>query len=129
MIIKKLLERNAYLIAITLTILITISSLISLSGIGIHGIKIKNSDKIVHLLSYFILTLSWFYATQHNFKKTLHKTILIFLLILFGIIIEALQDGLTTYRQADFYDVLANSTGIFLAVAIFKKLNHWFNSI
>ena len=40
--------------------------------------------------------------------------ILIALLVdYFGIIIEALQEGLTTYRQADIYDILANSLGVF----------------
>ena len=127
--IKKLLERNAYLIAILITVFVAVSSLVSLRGISSISIGISNFDKIVHAISYFILTLSWFYATQNDYKKSSFKIILILLLISFGTIIEVLQGGLTTYRQADFFDVLANSLGILLAATFFNKLNLWFNSI
>ncbi len=129
MLIKNLLERNAYAIAITLTILIIISSLISISSLGIKLIRVENSDKYAHIISYFILSMSWFYASQHDFKSTRQKLILIALLVAFGIIIEALQEGITTYRHADIYDVLANSVGILLAAILFKPLNSWLNSM
>ena len=127
--IKKLLERNAYTIAIIITFFIIISSLISLKKISTFSIRISHFDKIVHGISYFILTLSWFFATQNEFKKNSFKKILVILLVLFGIIIEVLQGGLTTYRSADFFDVLANSLGIFLAAIFFNKMNLWFKSI
>ena len=127
--IKSLLERNAYRIAITLTIFITISSLVSLRGIKTLDIGIHNFDKIIHFISYFSLTISWFFATQHAVTKQKSKLLLILLLIFFGIIIEALQGGMTTHRQADFYDILANSIGVLLAAALFSKLNRWFNSL
>lgn len=127
--IKKLLERNAYTIAILITVFVTISSLVSLKGISSISIKISHFDKIAHAFSYFILALSWFFATQTDFKKKNFKIILILLLISFGIIIEALQSGLTTTRQADFFDILANSFGVLVAAIFFKKLNLWFNSI
>lgn len=127
--IKKLLERNAYTIAVLITAFVTIFSLVSLKGISSFSIKISHFDKIVHAISYFILALSWFFATQNDFKKKNFKAILILLLVSFGIIIEAIQGGLTTYRQADFYDILANSLGVLVAAIFFKKLNLWFNSI
>ena len=127
--IKNLLARNANFIAIALTIFIAIVSLISLKGIKTISINISNFDKIIHFTSYFLLTLSWFFATQHTIKKTTSKTILIGIIIAYGIIIEALQGGMTTHRQADFYDILANSIGVLLAATLFPKLNKWFNSI
>jgi len=127
--IKNLLERNAYGIAIALTIFITITSLISLKGIKTIDITIRNSDKIAHFISYFTLTIAWFFALQHILIRQKSKLILILLIIFYGILIEALQGGMTTHRQADIYDVLANSTGVLLAAALFSKLNHWFNSI
>ena len=33
----------------------------------------------------------------------------------FGIFIEVLQDRLTTYRQLDIYDILANTAGVVVA--------------
>jgi len=106
--IKNLLERNAYSIAIALTIFITITSLISLKGIKTIDITIHNSDKIAHFISYFALTTAWFFALQHILTTQKSKLFLIVLIIFYGILIEALQEGITTHRQADFYDVLAN---------------------
>lgn len=128
--IKNLLERNAFLIAITLTILIAILSLVSLSNTGINSmIKVKNSDKIAHLIAYFNLSLAWFFAFKFDTKSKKEKIFLIASLISYGIIIEVLQDRMTTYRSGDFFDVIANSTGIILAALLFKKLNSWFNKI
>ena len=127
--IKNLLARNAYIIAIALTIFITIASLASLRGFKTISINISNFDKIIHFTFYFFLTLSWFFATQHTIKRTTSKAILIGVLISYGMIIEALQGGMTTHRQADFYDILANSIGVLLAAIFFPKLNKWFNSI
>lgn len=127
--IKNLLARNAYVIAITFTIFLTVSSLVSLSGIKTISISIANFDKIVHFLLYFVLTLTWFFATQHQLKTKKEKLILSIALIGYGIIIEALQGGMTTHRQADFYDILANAAGVLIATTLFSKLNRWFNSI
>jgi len=127
--IKHLLEHNAYLIAIALTLFIGITSLVSFSGIKTMSIKINNFDKIVHFGFYFLLTLSWLFATRNSFKNFISKSVLILIMISYGIIIEAFQGALTTHRQADIYDVLANSIGVLLATSMFPKLNQWFNSI
>ena len=115
--IKRLLERNAFAIAIFLTLFITFISLVSLKGMT--QIKMENSDKIGHLLAYFLLSLSWFFALKNKFNNFL----IIILLILYGIIIEVLQEVLTVHRQADFKDVLANSIGVILAYLLYQKIN------
>ncbi len=127
--IKKLLAHNAYTIAIALTIFIAITSLVSLKGIKTVSLDISNFDKIVHFTSYFLLTLSWFFAMQTLLKNRKTKIILIVSLISYGIIIEALQGGMTTHRQADVLDILANSLGVLLATFLFPRLNRWFDSI
>jgi len=127
--IKTLLAHNAYKLAIALTIFIAVISLVSLKGMRPISVGISNFDKIVHFTLYFLLTLSWFFAAQEPIKKRTKKIILILALISYGIIIEALQDGMTTHRQADFYDILANSIGVLLAAILFPRLNHWFDSI
>ncbi|MCF6347379.1 MAG: VanZ family protein [Flavobacteriaceae bacterium] len=114
--IKKLLERSALPIAIILTIFITTISLVHLNGVP--SIKISNSDKLGHFVAYLLLSLSWFYALK-NFPKIY---ILVFFLISYGIIIEVLQGVLTTYRQADFYDVIANVAGVLFAIILYRKI-------
>ena len=69
----------------------------------------------MHGGAYFGLGLLWMFFFVHNYKndKFLAKIIAISLAIIgFGIFIEVLQDRLTTYRQLDLYDVLANSIGV-----------------
>ena len=111
---KRLLERNALAVAVFITLLIAFLSLVSLDGVA--KINISNSDKIGHTIAYFTLSLSWFYV----FKKQPRKRILaFFLLIIYGIVLEVLQGTLTTYRTADFYDFIANTIGILLAVFVF----------
>ena len=126
MAIKKLLERNALVIAILLTLVIAFLSLVSLKGI--HVIKVKNSDKYSHFIAYFVLCLSWLFAHMHSSKlqlKKLKKYTIVLFLIVYGIIIEVLQGVLTTYRQADFFDFLANSAGVLMAAFIFEKVRRF----
>lgn len=110
--------RNYYLyIAIFFTIAITLGSLLSLKGI--EQPKVHFFDKFVHVGGYFVLNLSWLLAFQTKIK-TLKPAILISCLVfVYGIVIEVLQAVLTNYRQADFYDMLANLLGISIALFIF----------
>jgi len=112
--IKRLLERNALAIALFITLLVAFLSLVSLHGVA--KVNISNSDKIGHTIAYFTLSLSWFYVFKDHSKK---RSIAIFLLIIYGIVLEVLQGTLTTYRTADFYDFIANTTGVLLAVFVF----------
>jgi len=119
--IKKLLERNALTIAIIFTIFITVVSLISIKGV--HIIKVSNSDKYGHFIAYFLLSFSWLYALRNFPRKKFKEYLIVFFLISYGIIIEVLQGVLTSYRQADIYDIIANSAGVLFAVILFSKIN------
>jgi len=121
MLIKRLLERNALTIAVIITIFITIVSLISIKGI--HIIKVSNSDKLGHFIAYFFLSFSWLYALRNFPRKKFKEHLIVFLLISYGIIIEVLQGALTSYRQADIYDIFANSAGVIFALLLFGKMN------
>lgn len=121
--IKKLLERNALNIAIIITLIIAFLSLVSLKEIPI--VKIKNSDKFGHFTAYFVLCLSWLYALKYHPALRLKKYTVILLLVGYGIIIEVLQGVLTSYRQADFFDILANSSGVLLAAFLFKRVSRF----
>lgn len=114
MLINRLLERNALAIAIFITLLVAFLSLVSLHGVA--TINISNSDKIGHTIAYFTLSLSWFYVFKGHRKK---RSILVFLIIIYGIVLEVLQGTITTYRTADFYDFIANTIGVLLAVFVF----------
>lgn len=81
------------------------------------GIEIKHIDKGCHSIAYFVLTLSWLLSF---YKKPNKKYLIVILCIILGIIIEVLQDTITVYRTADYFDVLANSVGVLFALVIFN---------
>ena len=115
--IKSLLEDNAIYIAVFFTISITIGSLVKSDFIVVKSISV--SDKIYHLIAYFLLMLSWLYVFCK--KETLQRNVKYIILgcIIFGIIIEILQGVITSYRTASYLDIVANTIGVLLAVLIF----------
>ena len=127
--IKNWSEPKAYSIAIGLTAVVIFLSLVSLPSLGKSIIQVKNSDKFGHTLAYFGLTLSWLFATRKHYTLLKHKLILACVLIGFGIILEGLQEVLTSKRTADLYDMGANALGVIAATLTFETLRSWFNSM
>lgn len=80
-------------------------------------INIKNIDKGYHSFAYFTLAILWFFTF---YKKPKRKYIIAICCIIFGIIIEVLQNSLTVYRTGDYFDVLANTFGVLLALTVFN---------
>lgn len=93
--------------------LITILSLIPLQKLEIKAPN--GTDKIVHIIMYFSLStlLLWSYA--YNRPQTAWIALSI---ILYGIVIELLQQYLPVNRNADIFDVAANTIGLLLGVSV-----------
>jgi glycopeptide antibiotics resistance protein len=87
--------------------------------------NVTHEDKIYHFTAYFVLNFLWLLAFIRKSSKSFSLTILIsFGIISFGIIVETIQEVLTDIRVFDYYDILANSTGValsFMAFEFFKK--------
>ena len=116
--IKSLLENNAVYIAIFFTIAILLGSLVKPELVVVDSISV--SDKTYHLIAYFLLMLSWLYAFSNREKFNENVKYVIIGCIFFGIIIELLQGTITSYRTASFLDIIANTSGVLLAVVIFN---------
>jgi VanZ family protein len=56
-----------------------------------------------------------------NFDKVMGRVFLAS--VLYGIAIEVAQELFTATRHADFFDVMANTTGAFIAVAVIMIVN------
>ena len=106
---KHLSERNFLLLAIIWTVLITVASLVSSSAIP--KVNLLWNDKIVHFLFYFFFVVFWSFALHKNFYLKKYSFIIVVFAIVYGIIIEVLQELLTTTREPDLYDVFANALG------------------
>ena len=103
-------ELKFVLLAVAWTVLITVLSLISFERTPSFMLQLPFKDKLVHFIFYFVFVVLWCFG--------LHKTDKIKILLIavvYGIIIEILQDTITVSRTADFFDVIANSLGALIA--------------
>lgn len=113
--IKTLLKDKIIIIAVLITFGILCLSLLKIPDNS--AIKIAYIDKIYHCFAYFTLAITWLLTF---YKKPEKKYVILISCIVFGIVIEVLQQILTNYRIGDFLDVLANSLGVILALIIFN---------
>lgn len=111
-----MLKKTIFVITICYTIFIILVSLIRLNNLP--DVNISFGDKIFHFGAYGVLTALWFYTFLLQFKLTFKKAVFYAATssVILGIIIEVLQDMMTTYRALDVYDVLANTLGALLAL-------------
>ncbi len=126
--IKKLLERNALIIAIVATVFLAILSLSAVPKLNL-GLGIKAGDKYLHFIAYFGLSLMWYFALKDRLNQKIFKIFVPLGLIFYGIILEGLQSGLTTYRTGDIYDAIANTAGVIVALILFRKIIKWYSTI
>lgn len=115
-IIKHLSERNFFWLAIIWTVVITIASLVSFHSVP--KIKIIGNDKTIHFLFYLVFVILWGLARKKTYFNHKYVLFIVISAVSYGIIIEVLQGVLTSTRQADFYDVLANTAGAIVGSVI-----------
>lgn len=123
MITKLLSALNPYSlgIAIVYAILIAVLSLVSLSDMPTNFPSI--SDKVYHAIAYCILTGLWFLVFFKQASKTRALLFAFVFAVSYGILLEVLQDQLTTVRTLDGYDVLANTFGAIIAIVLISVSN------
>ena len=126
--IKKLLEHNALILAILATLLIGILSLSAVPKLNLE-LGIKSGDKYLHFIAYFGLSTIWYFALRNRVQKKVFNFFVPLGLIFYGIILELLQSGITTYRTGDIYDVLANTAGIIVGLVLFNRIIKWYRTI
>lgn len=126
--IKNLSEpKNLLVVCVLYTVIITLLFLVPLHTGTTSTIPI---DKLVHFSLNGALVFLWgFYLTKKS-GVTHWKNLLFVLLfaIIYGIIIEILQEELTTSRMADLWDVVANTLGCFAGLFFLKLFKIKFSS-
>ncbi len=125
--IKNLLGPKILLyLSLLYTILLTIVTLSESSSLpDVHWWEYQ--DKLAHLLAYIVLGgtwgLTWLYTRKVDFWKPYFVGIVV-ASIIYGTIVEILQSTMTTTRNADHWDVLANTIGVILGVVIAWRSFH-----
>ncbi len=92
-----------------------------MSGKNLPSIEFDYIDKVGHFTVYAILAFFVYHAgVQAKYKAPILMAIVI--PIVYGILLEFLQDQLSDVRHADFYDALFNAFGaIFVALVMFLR--------
>ncbi|SHJ59372.1 VanZ family protein [Pseudozobellia thermophila] len=107
-------------------VFVTFSSLSSFKGDDTPKFDIPHLDKAVHFTFYFVAAVLavFFIREQSRGKFPFGKALRISVLgaIGFGIVIEVLQMTLTSDRQGDVLDAVANSLGALGGMAALKFL-------
>lgn len=126
--IKKLLEHNALILAIMATIIIGVLSLSAVPKLNLE-LGIKSGDKYLHFIAYFGLSTLWYFALRNRIQKRVFNFFVPLALIFYGIILELLQSGITTYRTGDIYDAVANTAGVVIGLVLFNRIIKWYRTI
>jgi VanZ family protein len=68
------------------------------------------NDKVLHFVTFFLLTLAFYWIVDTNRRRTLNMTLVVCTLIL-GVGSEFVQSFLPNDREFDIYDIVANVVG------------------
>ncbi|KAH8727221.1 hypothetical protein GQ44DRAFT_738507 [Phaeosphaeriaceae sp. PMI808] len=77
----------------------------------------KQSDKLLHFIAFFLITLSFYWILEASRRKVLQLTFTVCTLGL-GCASEVVQGLLPIHRNFDYYDVLANVLGSVSALGL-----------
>lgn len=75
------------------------------------------NDKLLHFITFFILTVVFYWIVDTNRRRTINMTLVVCTLIL-GVGSEFLQSFLPNDRDFDMYDIVANIVGSLLGLGM-----------
>ena len=101
-----------------LTMLFT--SVMSFISIDPSIAKILIQDKLLHVIAFFVIS---FLAYASDFK--IKRIILFVVLILYGLLIEVIQNSLE-YRTFELYDLLSDTIGVIFGYIAWKYLKNFY---
>ncbi len=113
------------LLYVSWMVFITLLSLFSFSGVETEGWEFPHEDKLAHFVFYFVavvlgaLCLAERGRERRNSKRLIVSVILFS--IIFGIVIEGLQWIMPFGREADLWDIFANSLGAIVGGLLIQR--------
>lgn len=104
------------------SVIIVIASLNSSENLTEIKFDIPGLDKMVHFVMYGVLSFLLLWTGEKVSKTRLElQNLLVVILVSsgFGILMEILQKTLTTVRNFDIYDIIANIIGVLLGFGVY----------
>ncbi|KAI5920518.1 VanZ domain protein [Camillea tinctor] len=87
------------------------------AGLSSLQIDAVVNDKVLHVVTFFLLTVVFYWIVDTNRRRTLNLTLVVCTLAL-GVGSEFLQGFLPNGRNFDFYDIVANVVGSLAGLAL-----------
>ncbi|KAH6891083.1 hypothetical protein B0T10DRAFT_438764 [Thelonectria olida] len=75
------------------------------------------NDKVLHFVTFFLLTTVFYWVIDTNRRRTLNMTLIVCTLVL-GVGSEFVQSFLPNDREFDLYDIVANVIGSLFGIAL-----------
>jgi VanZ family protein len=95
------------------------------SSSGLPIIDIPHFDKLIHFAFYLVLAMLMFYGWKKHVFNALHRHAFIGIVIIataYGVVIELMQESLTSNRHFEALDIVADSIGAIIGSLISVKL-------
>jgi hypothetical protein len=80
------------------------------AGLTSLQLDVYVNDKVLHVLTFFLLTIAFYWIVDTNRRRTLNFTLIVCTVVL-GVGSEFLQSLLPNDRDFDLYDIVANIVG------------------
>ncbi|KAK4154404.1 hypothetical protein C8A00DRAFT_14472 [Chaetomidium leptoderma] len=99
------------------TLLLLLAGYAGLSSLQLDETTLPINDKVLHALTFFSLTVAFYWVIDTSRRRTLHLTLVVCTAGL-GVGSEFLQAVLPNGRAFDFFDVVANLVGSLAALGL-----------
>lgn len=120
----KLDIKNKYLYGLVVwTIFVVVTCLMPMPKTPQKIRIFEHTDKVVHLVYYFVFTFLFLKYLENDTKNYLQRKAVVVactVAVSLGITIEILQQYVTKTRSADAFDVIFNALGTIVAVCFYK---------
>ena len=114
------MDKIIYFVRFVFFLTILFTSVMSFISIDASTAKFLLKDKLLHFLAFTVIT---FLAYASNFK--IKRIFLFLLLILYGFLIEVIQNSLE-YRTFELYDLLSDIIGVIVGYMSWKYLKKFY---
>ena len=112
-----MVNNKSSLIVYGYTLLIIILSLVPIPNLKIPEFNLIQTDKLIHVIVYFVMLLIWVKSNILKDNNLKFKTLIVVFLISFSL--EFLQGTSFIKRYFELADLIANSFGIILSYGLF----------
>jgi VanZ family protein len=108
------------IVILTFSVIIIYLSLANFNQDNKIQINLPYFDKLIHFIMYFAYSITILFSFRC--ARTIHFAVIIYCII-FGIMLEIIQEYVVLQRTGDITDALSNAAGVLTGYLFYQKLN------